>query len=73
MKKIYILLTRTQSILSRMVHLVTMEPDTHASIAFDNDMNVLCSAARRDGQRMFPGDQRGYTTRVRRLMSEVAG
>lgn len=54
MKKIYILLTRTRSILSRTVHLVTADPFTHAAIAFDEDMQLLYSSARWDGQTMFP-------------------
>lgn len=54
MKKIYILLTRTQSILSRAVHLVTSDQFTHAAIAFDEDMQLLYSSARWDGETMFP-------------------
>lgn len=54
MKKIYILLSRTQSILSRTVHLVTQDPFTHAAIAFDEDMQLLYSSARWDGETMFP-------------------
>lgn len=54
MKTIYILLTRTQSILSRTVRLMTMDTYTHAAIAFDQDMHVLYSSARWDGKNMFP-------------------
>lgn len=54
MKKIYILLTRTQSIVSRTVHLVTADQYTHAAIAFDEDMHALYSSARWDGETMFP-------------------
>lgn len=54
MKTIYILLTRTQSILSRTVRLVTMDTYTHAAIAFDQDLHVLYSSARWDGKNMFP-------------------
>lgn len=54
MRKIYILLTRTQSILSRAVHLVTADQFTHAAIAFDEDMQLLYSSARWDGETMFP-------------------
>ena len=54
MKTIYILLTRTQSILSRTVGLVTMDTYTHAAIAFDQDLRVLYSSARWDGTNMFP-------------------
>ena len=54
MKTIYIMLTRTQSILSRTVRLVTMDTYTHAAIAFDQDLRVLYSSARWDGETMFP-------------------
>lgn len=54
MKTIYILLTRTQSILSRTVHLMTLDTYTHAAIAFDQDLHVLYSSARWDGSTMFP-------------------
>lgn len=54
MKTIYILLTRTRSILSRTVRLVTMDTYTHAAIAFDQDFQVLYSSARWDGKNMFP-------------------
>lgn len=64
MKKIYILLTRTQSILSRTVRLVTMDDYTHAAIAFDDDLHVLYSSARWDGKNMFPcGPCREYLHR----------
>ncbi len=54
MKTIYILLSRTRSILSRLVHLVTRDPYTHAAIAFDQDMQELYSSARWNGKDMFP-------------------
>lgn len=64
MKTIYILLTRTQSILSRTVRLVTADPYTHAAIAFDQDFRVLYSSARWNGQDMFPcGPCREYLHR----------
>ncbi len=54
MKKIYILLSRTQSIVSRIVHLTTRDSYTHAAIAFDQDLQELYSSARWDGKNMFP-------------------
>ncbi len=54
MKKIYILLSRTNSVLSRTIRLFTGEPYTHVSIAFDEDMQELYSSARWNGKDMFP-------------------
>lgn len=54
MKKLYILLTRTPSIVSRTVRLMTADQFTHAAIAFDEDMQLLYSSARWDGETMFP-------------------
>ena len=54
MKKMYILLTKTQSILSRTVGLLTNDPYTHAAIAFDQDFHVVYSSARWNGRDMFP-------------------
>ena len=47
MKNIYILLTRSQTIVSRLVHLSTGDTYTHASIAWDDELTTLCSFARR--------------------------
>lgn len=54
MKNIYILLTRSNTILSRMVHLVTKDAYTHASIAFDEDLELLYSSSRKNGKTLFP-------------------
>ena len=54
MKTIYILLTRSSTILSKMVHLVTTDTYTHASIAFDKDLKMLYSSSRKNGRTMFP-------------------
>ncbi len=54
MKRIYILLSRTQSILSRTVRFMTRDPYTHVAIAFDEDLQELYSSARWDGKNMFP-------------------
>ena len=47
MKNIYILLTRSQTIVSRLVHLSTGDTYTHASIAWDDELTTLCGFARR--------------------------
>ena len=47
MKNIYILLTRSRTIVSRLVHLSTGDTYTHASIAWDDQLTTLCSFARR--------------------------
>ncbi len=47
MKSLYILLTRSGSLPSRLIGLFTGEPFTHASIAFDRELTVLYSFARK--------------------------
>ena len=47
MNNIYILLTRSRTIVSRLVHLSTGDTYTHASIAWDDDLTTLCSFAHR--------------------------
>lgn len=54
MKKIYILLTRSDTILSRVVHLVTADCYTHVSIAFDKSLQPLYSSSRKNGRTLFP-------------------
>ena len=41
MKNIYILLTRSRTILSRLIHLATNDTYTHASIAWDDELTTL--------------------------------
>lgn len=47
MKSLYILLTRSRSLTSRVIGLFTSEPFTHASLAFDRELTVLYSFARK--------------------------
>lgn len=47
MKYIYILLTRTTSVPSRLIGRFTGEPFTHVSLSFDGGLTVLYSFARR--------------------------
>lgn len=54
MKIIYILLTRSTTVLSRMVHIATRAPYTHVSISFDPRLATLYSSARKNGRTMFP-------------------
>lgn len=54
MKTIYILLTRSDTLLSRLVQLFTTDPYTHASISFDACLQPLYSSARKNGETMFP-------------------
>lgn len=54
MKSIYILLTKSGTILSRFVHFITADPYTHASIAFDSSLQPLYSSSRKNGVTIFP-------------------
>ena len=47
MKRIYILLTRTNTILARSVRKTTGTEFSHASIALDNNLDTLCSFTRK--------------------------
>ena len=60
MKTIYILLTRSGTLLSNLVYAVTGANYTHASLAFDEDLSCLYSSTRKNGYTMFPaGPSRG--------------
>ncbi len=61
MKTIYILLTRSDTLLSRVVQLLSDAPYTHTSISFDHCLQPLYSSARKNGVTMFPA---GPTTEV---------
>ena len=54
MKTIYILLTRSGTLLSNLVYTVTGANYTHASLAFDEDLHCLYSSTRKNGYTMFP-------------------
>ena len=54
MKTIYILLTRSNTILSKLVYQVTKDTYTHASIAFDDNLDELYSSSRKNGRTLFP-------------------
>lgn len=52
MKTIYILLTRSGTLLSKLVYAVTGASYTHASMAFDEELNCLYSSTRKNGYTM---------------------
>lgn len=54
MKTIYILLTRSGTLLSKLVYAATGASYTHASMAFDADLSCLYSSTRKNGYTMFP-------------------
>lgn len=54
MKSIYILLTRSDTVLSRIVHLFTAARYTHVSIAFDGELQTVYSSSRKNGRTLFP-------------------
>ena len=64
MKTIYILLTRSGTLLSNLVYTFTGANYTHASLAFDEDLSCLYSSTRKNGYTMFPaGPSREYLNR----------
>ena len=54
MKSIYIFLTRTESITSKIVKFFTNDKYTHSAIAFDKELFYLYSSGRKNGIKMFP-------------------
>lgn len=73
MKTIYILLTRSGTLLSNLVYAVTGASYTHASLAFDDELSCLYSSTRKNGYTMFPaGPSREYLNRgIFRLRGNV--
>lgn len=53
-KSIYILLTRTSSILSRVIHRMTRAAYTHAALVMDEDFKEIYSFTRRDPRYILP-------------------
>ena len=71
MKTIYILLTRSGTLLSKLVYAATGASYTHASMAFDAELSCLYSSTRKNGYTMFPaGPSREYLNRGVFLMRE---
>lgn len=54
MKEIYIILTRTKTIVSRAVYLATGETYTHSSMALNRSLETLYSSSRKNGVTIFP-------------------
>lgn len=54
MKSIYILLTRSDTILSKIVHFITSDTYTHVSISFEENLQSLYSSSRKNGRTLFP-------------------
>ena len=54
MKTLYLVLTRSTSVVSRLIHLATDADYTHISLAFDKDLGCLYSSGRKNGKTMFP-------------------
>lgn len=55
MKKGYILLTDTRSVMTRLIRLYTKEPYNHASIAFDPELSEVYSFGRKSERNPFIG------------------
>lgn len=55
MRTIYILLTRTQTVVSSMIHAVTGDAYTHVALGFDPDWRSFYSFSRRYSRFPFPG------------------
>ena len=66
MKTIYILLTRSGTLLSKLVYAATGASYTHASMSFDAELSCLYSSTRKNGYTMFPaGPSKEYLNRGR--------
>ena len=64
MKTIYILLTRSGTLLSKLVYAATGASYTHASMSFDAELSCLYSSTRKNGYTMFPaGPSKEYLNR----------
>src|SRR5690554_939767 len=55
MKKIYIVLTRTNTILSRLISIIKNDEYTHASISLNKDLNYMYSFGRKNKYNPFIG------------------
>lgn len=54
-KKIYVVLTRSTTVLSRLIHHLKGDEYTHAALAFDRDLNYMFSFGRRRPGNPFVG------------------
>lgn len=54
MNTIYILLTRSNTLVSRLVYLFTRAEYTHVSISFEENLETMYSSSRKNGRTLFP-------------------
>lgn len=54
MKTLYLVLTRSTTVVSRLIHFATDADYTHIALAFDKELNCLYSSGRKNGKTMFP-------------------
>lgn len=54
MKCVYVLLVRSQTVLSKLIRLFTGDQYTHAAVAFDAELDSLCSFARKHAAMPLP-------------------
>ena len=73
MKNIYILLTRSRTILSRLIHLATNDTYTHASIAWDDELTTLCSFARRHTSLPLPAGKSLFSPKNKKWLRTPMG
>ncbi|NLL30406.1 MAG: hypothetical protein GX258_05050, partial [Clostridiales bacterium] len=52
---LYIVLTRTNTVISNLIHIVTNDQYTHAAISLDKELNNMYSFARRNTYNPFVG------------------
>ena len=55
MKKIYIVVSRTGTLLSKMIHLITKDEYTHASLALSPELEIMYSFGRKNPLNPFIG------------------
>jgi len=54
MKTIYIVMIKSQTVLSKIIALTTSDPYTHVSICFNKDIKKLYSFGRKNKNKMYP-------------------
>ncbi|MGN0687689.1 MAG: hypothetical protein ACI4KA_06270 [Oscillospiraceae bacterium] len=54
MKNLYLVLTRSESVVSRLIHFATDDEYTHISLSFDKELKYLYSSGRKNGKTAFP-------------------
>ncbi len=54
MKNIYIILTKSDTVISNIIHKVTSDSYTHSAIGLDDDFSIVYSSSRKDGINLLP-------------------